>query len=70
MWLLLLVYVAGGWVSVGMLTAQADSQRILELHPKAAYALFLVFWPLAWLIGLGLALVVVWALLGSALNKR
>ena len=68
--LLLVGYVAGVVTSVGMLTARLNGARILELQPKAAYSLFLVFWPVAWLIGLGMTLVVVWALLGSALNKR
>lgn len=63
-------YVAGMVASVGMLTARMGSQRILELHPKGAYPFFLLLWPVAWLLGLGGAAVVLWALLGSALAKR
>lgn len=70
MWLLLLIYAGGMLTSVGMLTARMGNERILELHPWGAYPFFLILWPVAWLLGLGVAAVVLWALLGSALNKR
>lgn len=70
MWLPLLIYAAGGLASVGMLTAHVGSERILELHPRPAYPFFLVLWPVFWLVGVGVSVVVVWALLGAALAKR
>ncbi len=71
MWPLLLgTYVAGVLISAGMLTARLGSTRILELHPRAAYPIFLICWPVAWLLGLGVTLIVIWALLGSALLNR
>ena len=68
--LLLVAYAAGVLVSVGMLTAHMGSTRILELHPKAAYPFFVALWPIFWLVGFGVILVVVWALMGTALAKR
>ncbi|MHB1524985.1 MAG: hypothetical protein ACYCZN_01675 [Candidatus Dormibacteria bacterium] len=68
--LILLVWTAGVLVSGGMLIARVNEKRIFTLHPWAAYPLFLVLWPVAWLVGVGVLLIVLWALAGGALARR
>ena len=71
MWLVLgLVYLAGALISVGMLLAKLRDDRLLILSPRRAYPLFVAFWPVAWLVGLGVVVAVVVALLVAELGQR
>ena len=69
-WLLLLAYVAGVLMSLGMLAARLSSGRVLVLRPAAMGPLFVVCWPVAWLVGFGVLLIVLWALAGTELARR
>lgn len=71
MWLLiLLTWATGVLVSLGMITAQFGGERLLALHPKVVYALFVAFWPVSWLLGLGAVLMVKVALISIELERR
>lgn len=68
--LLLTIYVAGALVTLGMVTARFGRERILVLHPRWVPPLFVAFWPVAWLFGVGATVMVAVALLGVELEHR
>ncbi len=71
MWPILgLVYMAGAFISVGMVLAKVRDDRLLVLSPRPAYPLVVAFWPVAWLVGMGVVVAVAVTLLVAELGRR